>query len=317
MLTVRVSRPAVRAAGLIHMKTALPGPLFVGMLIVSAALAAQPRNERLASRIDQLFHQVFSRDRALPDAHVKALYLRYGLPRIAEVGEPESYEFVALLSSQPMELLAEVAPKIKEAAAQKDLPEDAAIYFAANFRLQRAKADAKTRPPANPDLASEIERLVQTDQAVRQRRGFDLQKMMETDTRLAGPMRSIFERYGVPTFEMVGPKAASDFIVMVQHQSAEFRARVLPRLKEAVDAGQSDPALYAMVYDRAQRDLGKDQLYGETLECRTGESLHEAPILDEAHVNQRRAELSLVRLELYLKLVVENSPQLCAAVAKK
>jgi len=216
-----------------------------------------------------------------------------------------------------MELLAELAPKIKQAAVQKALPEDAAVFFEANFRLQRAKADAKTRPPANTVLAGEIERLVQADQAVRQRDGFDFQKMIETDARLAGPVREIFARYGVPTFEMVGPKAASGFVVMVQHQSAEFRAQVLPQLKAAVDAGQSDPALYAMVYDRAQRDLGKDQVYGETLECRTGENLHEAPILDEAHVNQRRAELGLVRLELYAKLAIENSPQLCAAAAKE
>lgn len=299
------------------MKAALPDSLFAGMLIVSAILVAQPRNERLASRIDQLFHRAFSDDRTSRDADVKALYEQYGLPRIADIGDPASYEFVVLLSSQAMELLEEVAPEIKEAAGQKALPEDAAVFFESQFRLQKAKAEAKTRPPANPGLAGEIERLLETDQAVRQRDGFDLQKMIETDARLAPPMRNIFERYGVPTFEMVGPKAASDFIVMVQHQSAEFRARVLPRLKEAVDKGQSDPAMYAMVYDRAQRDLGKDQLYGETLECHTGESLHEAPILDEAHVNQRRAELGLVRLELYIKLVVENSPQLCAAVTKK
>ena len=299
------------------MKTAMPGSVFVGMLIVSAALAAQPRNELLASRIDQLFHQAFSGGGTSRDADVKALYTQFGLLRIAEVGDSASYEFVVLLSSQPMELLAEVAPKVKQAAVQKALPEDAAVYFEAKLRLERAKADAKTRPPANPVLAGEIERLAQADQAVRQRDGFDFQKMMETDARLAGPVREIFARYGVPTFEMVGPKAASDFVVMVQHQSAEFRAQVLPQLKAAVNAGQADPGMYAMVYDRSQRDMGKDQLYGENLECRTGESLHETPILDEAHVNQRRAELGLVRLELYARLAIENSPQLCAAAAKE
>ena len=206
--------------------------------------------------------------------------------------------------------LAEAAPKVEDATAHKIVPQDAAVFFDAKVRLQKMKADARTRPPDDPDLAREIERLVQTDQAVRQRGGFDLQKMIEADRRLAGPVREIFDRYGVPTFAMVGPQAASDFVVMVQHQPAEFRARVLPRLKIAVDAGQADPAMYAMVYDRSQRDLGKDQLYGENLECQLGGSLHETPILDEAHVNERRAELGLLRVELYTKLVLENSPQL-------
>ena len=86
---------------LILVAGAVPGSLCVGILIVSGALAAQPRNERLASRIDQLFHQAFSDDRTSRDADVNALYAQFGLPRIAEVGDSAAYEFVVLLSSQP------------------------------------------------------------------------------------------------------------------------------------------------------------------------------------------------------------------------
>jgi hypothetical protein len=118
----------------------------------------------------------------------------------------------------------------------------------------------------------------------------------------------------VPTYDMVGVQAAKDFLVMVQHQSTEFRRVVLPKVKANIDAAQADPAVYAMVYDRAQRDLGKNQLYGEQFECAPGQPLRKAPIDDEAHVNRRRAELGLMRVEIYARLVRIGSPDMCAPI---
>jgi hypothetical protein len=116
---------------------------------------------------------------------------------------------------------------------------------------------------------------------------------------------------------MVGVQAAKGFVVMVQHQPAEFRQAVLPKLKANVDAGQADPADYAMVYDRTQRDQGKNQLYGEQLECATGKTLDEAQIDDGATVNKRRAELGLIRVELYARLVRLHSPDMCGAAISR
>ncbi|HTS10806.1 MAG TPA: DUF6624 domain-containing protein [Candidatus Limnocylindrales bacterium] len=99
---------------------------------------------------------------------------------------------------------------------------------------------------------------------------------------------------------------------MIQHQPARFRAEVLPKLKANVEAGQADPESYALVYDRSQRDAGKPQFYGEQLECNSGEKMHEAPIDDAAHVNQRRAELGLIRVELYAQIAAEMMPQFCS-----
>jgi hypothetical protein len=41
--------------------------------------------------------------------------------------------------------------------------------------------------------------------------------------------------------------------------------------------------------------------------------LHTGPIEDEDHVNQRRAAIGLMRLELYAQLVVAMSPNVCLA----
>ncbi len=55
-------------------------------------------------------------------------------------------------------------------------------------------------------------------------------------------------------------------------------------------------------------------MYGENLTCdKEHPELHTGPIEDEDHVNQRRAAIGLMRLELYAQLVVAMSPNVCPA----
>src|SRR5262249_13063665 len=82
-------------------------------------------------------------------------------------------------------------------------------------------------------------------------------------TRSTRGLMAMFDKYGVPTYAMVGTEAASQFVTMIQHQSSAFRRKVLPKLKANVDAGQGDQGAFAMVYDRSRRDAGKKQRYGE------------------------------------------------------
>src|SRR5262249_61059697 len=164
----------------------------------------------------------------------------------------------------------------------------------------------------NPVLRDEIERLFVSDQAVRKTEEFDPEKMAQADREHEAALMAMFDKYGVPTYAMVGTEAASQFVTMIQHQSSAFRRKVLPKLKANVDAGQGDPGAFAMVYDRSRRDAGKKQRYGENLECDgDNTTLHEPPIEDEAHVNLRRARLGLMRVELYARLVTEISPAFC------
>jgi len=140
--------------------------------------------------------------------------------------------------------------------------------------------------------------------------------MQQADRENAAALENIFARYGVPTYRMVGPPAADSFVTMIQHQSPEFRARVLPKLKANVDAGQADPGSYAMVLDRLQTDAGKKQIYGENLTCdREHPQLHTGPVEDDAYVNQRRAAIGLMRLALYAQFVAAVSPNVCPATS--
>jgi hypothetical protein len=286
----------------------------LSLCVHSPAPKTRITNPALAARIESLFHSSFTaEDDGEQAAEAKRIYSQRGLPTVAEVGDLPAYEFVVLLASGKLstELRDEILAKAKDAAAQHDLPPDALEFYEARLRLEKIKTEAETHPPTNPALRDEIDRMFEVDQAVRQQHGFDPKKLQKTDAEHAAPLEMILNKYGVPTYPMVGPEAAGEFVIMIQHQSARFRQEVLPKLKANVDAGQADPESYALVYDRSQRDLGKKQLYGQQLECNAGESLHEAPIEDEGHLNERRAQLGLIRVELYLQIGRDMMPQFC------
>ena len=283
--------------------------------------ATPAKDTELAQRIDRLVETFLTSDddkeaAALSDAQV--IFERNGIPTVVKVGDAAAYGFVLInMVGQSPAFQVKFLESVRHAASRQELPEDAVAFAEARLRQTEIENRYKTHLPSNPELRDQIARLFEDDQAVREREGFDARKMEEADQRTAGPLKTIFDRHGVPTYDMVGVQAAKNFAVMVQHQPAEFRRAVLPKLKANVDVGQADPATYAMVYDRSQRDQGKNQLYGEQLECTSGKTLEEAPIDDEAHVNIRRAELGLMRVEIYARLVRLYSPELCGPVTSK
>ena len=279
------------------------------------------KDTELAQRIERLVETFLTSDdgkeaAALSEAQI--IYEREGIPTVAKVGDAAAYGFVLVnMLGQPPAFQAKFLEGVRDAATRKELPEDAVAFAEARLRQTEIENRYKTHLPSNPELRDQISRLFKDDQAVREREGFDARKMEEADRRTAGPLKTIFDRYGVPTYDMVGVQAAKNFAVMVQHQPAEFRRAVLPKLKANVDVGQADPGTYATVYDRSQRDQGKNQFYGEQLECTSGKALEEAPIDDEANVNLRRAELGLMRVEIYARLVRLYSPEMCGPVTSK
>jgi hypothetical protein len=265
----------------------------------------------LTARIEHLLHSALTtgddkQEKAI-EAEVRQIYKQRGLPAIADVGDKASYDFVFMICSP-----GGVLDKVRAAAARHEIPADAAAYCEAHVRQESVKLEAMKHAPTEPQLRDEIERLYKVDQAVRQQNESDMEKMARTDREHAAPLEAIFAKYGVPTYRMVGPEGASDFVVMIQHQSPEFRAKVLPKLKANVEAGQADPGSYGMMFDRSQTDAGKKQMYGANLTCDTeNPKLHKGPIEDEEHVDQRRAAIGLMRLELYTRLVIEMSPNVC------
>jgi hypothetical protein len=293
-------------------------PFLLASLVV---LQSQPRDPALAAHIPQLLHTALTthddQQEEAARAEATQIFLTRGLPTIDDVGDEAAYEFVVLTcSAGPSGFQAKILLHATRALSRHALAPDAVLYCKARVRQEQVKNRVKRRPPTHPALRDELQRLLTADQAVRQAKNFDAAKMEQVDREHEAPLRTIFERHGVPTYAMVGVEAASSFVIMVQHQSPEFRRHVLPKLKANVEAGQADSGDYAMMYDRSSRDAGRKQLYGENLECNTeNPTPHEAPIEDEAHVNMRRAHVGLIRVELYARITIELSPAFCPAAA--
>jgi hypothetical protein len=302
-----------------------------GPLLLLASLApfggcaaretARPATDpALATRIEHLVEDFLTSDDEAKEASTlsdaRVIFEQEGVPTLAKVGDPAAYGFVLMnMLGQSPAFRMQFMTQVQEAASRHQLPEDAVVFAQARFRQTATEERYKAQVPSQPALRDQISQLFKDDQAVRQKAGFDVERMEQADRRTAGPLKAIFDRYGVPTFDMVGIQAAKDFVVMVQHQSADFRSAVLPKLKANVDAGQAEAGAYAMVYDRTQRDQGRNQLYGEQLECASGKALEEAPMDDQANVNMRRAQLGLMRVELHARRLVRlSSPAVCGPV---
>ncbi len=296
--------------------TWLLGALLTAVGCTRPEPTAEP-DTALATRIEQLVEALLTSNDEASTAPVlseaRVIFEREGIPSRTRVGNAAAYGFVLVnMLAQAPDFRRQFYAKTRDEATRQALPEDAVAFAEARHRQTEVEERYREHVPSHPALRDQISHLVESDQAVRDQKGFDLRRMQEADRRTAGPLKAILDEHGVPTYTMVGVQAAKDFVVMVQHQPAEFRRAVLPKLKANVDAGQADPGVFAMVYDRTQRDQGRNQLYGQQLEC-AGTALELAPIDDPANVNARRAELGLMRLELYSRLVRANSPALCGA----
>jgi hypothetical protein len=286
-----------------------------GLLFFQSPAGGTPLSDRIPRLLQTVLTASDEKQEEAAGAEAKSIFLKRGIPGIAEAGDDASYDFVLLTcSALSPGLQQQVMRKAIAGAATHRIPADAAAYCQAHVRQEEVKTRAKARTPKNPALRDRIEQLFKADQAVRRKDQFDIDRMSRNDLEQSAALEAIFAKYGVPTYRMVGPQAASDFIVMVQHQTPEFRMQVLPGLKANVETGEADPGSYAMVVDRSLTDEGKKQIYGENLTCdKEHPVLQVGPIEDEKNVDQRRAAIGLMRLGLYADLVRKTSPDVCRA----
>lgn len=285
-------------------------------------VAEHGQNVEQAAKIRELLWTVLTTDDDAADASAKAemrkIFEHGGLPTVAEVGDEAAYEFIVLAFIQgPTDFRARVLAEARQAAARNAIPADALTFLEVRTRGEPRKAVERGRAPRDPELRDRILHLAQTDQEVRKCEGFELAKMESIDKQNEQPLRDIIDQYGVPNISMVGAEAAGAFVLLVQHQSAEFRQRVLPGLKTNVESGEADAEGYALVYDRLARDQGRKQKYGTQLECDAQRKMVEAPIEDSNGVNQRRAELGMLRVALYERLIQETQPNTCPPAGAK
>lgn len=283
-------------------------------LLVVTLLSAHPRPPRqkqaqspqLAEEINRLFNADL--ENAMPSraehAQVRKIFDDHGLPTNEMVGEEPAEEFVLLLSGEPVDFIESVLPRLKDAADTGKLSENSYSYLRVQVRLKKIRSKY-SGAPANPALADEIERLSKADQAVRSagQKRWDIKKIQATDRADGKTAHAIFAKYGLPTFATVGPQAAEGFATVIQHQPLAFQKQVLPQMRAAAEAGQISAESYAMLLDRVQSNSGERQTYGENFVCAPDGKGKPAPIADPEHVDRRRAEMGLMPLDLYAKVL--------------
>lgn len=279
----------------------------------------QPQSPQLAAEINRLFSadlQDTMPSRA-EHAQVRKIFDDHGLPTNEMVGEESAEKFLVLLSGEPLNFMETVLPQLKEATDTGKLSENSYIYLRVQARLKKIR-EKYTGPPANAALAAEIERLSKADQAVRSagQKRWDIKKVEATDRADGTTAHAIFAKYGLPTFAMVGPEAAEGFATVIQHQPLAFQKQVLPQMRTAAAAGQISAESYAMLLDRVESNSGERQTYGENFVCASDGKGKPAPIADPEHVDRRRAEMGLMPLELYGKVLGQlYMNNMCAQIA--
>jgi uncharacterized protein DUF6624 len=122
-------------------------------------------------------------------------------------------------------------------------------------------------------------------------------------------LQEILDEYGWPGFAMVGSDGSTAAWVIAQHADTylELQQQALELLREAVASGQASPGDLAYLEDRVAVKLGEDQLYGTQITCDAGlgPPVPATPIVDEANVDERRAEVGLPPIAEYYEEMQE------------
>src|SRR5215204_4120902 len=167
----------------------------------------------------------------------------------------------------------------------------------------------------DPALRLELLKRVEQDQAIRNElisKGIQhpdkaiLARMEAIDTANTERVRVIVRKYGWPSSELVGRDGAEAAFLLVQHADLAFQKEMLPLVEKAYRGGGLSGQSYALLLDRVLVGQGKPQVYGtqaKRFEEWRGQEPTFEPIMDEANVDKRRAEVGLPPLSEYAEML--------------
>ena len=160
---------------------------------------------------------------------------------------------------------------------------------------------------SHPELARELGAMAAKDQAVRNAAiaaGNDDKAanaaMERVDRANLARLRQIIRRFGWPTGALVGNAGMGDVWLLVQHSPGPFIAQALPHLKNAADRGEIAWSTLALTIDRDLTDRRQPQLYGSQATLGADGRMTLLPVRDEAHLDERRAQVGLGPIADYL-----------------
>ena len=130
--------------------------------------------------------------------------------------------------------------------------------------------------------------------------------MTEVDHFNAVWLKSVIAKDGWPTMSQVGPIAAANAWLLVQHADADpaLQVKALRLMEPLIAKGEVDKSNYAYLYDRVMVNTVGTQGYGTQMTCQAGK-LIPRPIEDESGLAKRRAEMGLQPMTDYLMLMAQ------------
>lgn len=119
-------------------------------------------------------------------------------------------------------------------------------------------------------------------------------------------MLYLLETYGWPTYSMVGTLAADAPLLVINHHDDEaVRKKYLAQIKQSCIDGEGSCMEFAKIQDRILVNENQLQIYGMQFRYNDQRILEPFPIIDPAYVDQRRSEIGLEPLRVYLKRKID------------
>lgn len=162
------------------------------------------------------------------------------------------------------------------------------------------------------DLADELNEMAKLDQVAayipqgehkdlspEEWKAFKL-KTFETHQRR---LEELLNLHGFVGYDKAGKEGSDNFWLMTQHcdHDPEFQLSVLEKMKAEVEKNNASSSKYAMLVDRVNLNLGKQQVYGTqvSFDLDTCQA-YSRNLADKEQVNVVRKQVGLDPLEVYL-----------------
>ncbi|MGW2325285.1 DUF6624 domain-containing protein [Streptomyces sp. NPDC001700] len=156
----------------------------------------------------------------------------------------------------------------------------------------------------NLDLAEELHRRVEKDQAARHRvaQTLDWAEVGRVDADNTAWLERVIAEHGWPGTGLVGEQGATDAWLLAQHadRAPAFQRQALELVKTAVAAGEASARHLAYLTDRVLVAAGEPQLYGtQYIQDPDGSNLRPQPVADPERLDERRAAMGLESASAY------------------
>ena len=129
--------------------------------------------------------------------------------------------------------------------------------------------------------------------------------MAQIDARNEARVKDIIKEHGWPGAELIGSRGVHALWVLVQHESPEVIKQCLPDMKAAAARGELPWSTVALSIDRDLVYDKKEQRYGSQVESVESGKVVLYAVEDEAHLDERRAEIGLPPIAEYKATVLK------------